>query len=512
MDIIAVAGSVAGLITICVQISDALIAYARAWERVPDAIKTVREEIRLFSVVLASLRKSTEEPLFLNSARLRPVEQENWSLLRRIIDDSATLLADISRAVAEIGLRRLSALNADRICQRMEMHSRRIAAHRSTISNLSTMYAPFTSIKALTVLSHCIHLVRTISESMMEASRTDTNIQPTLLSEPTAFTSKQLGLGISNPVLDYLAQRLIEYATSQISINNYEAAQAILIQFVSVFKASFERRSEILELLATTYFKQERWKELEDIMLKVISERLDTSRSSLRLWGLFYALAVVLFCGDAFEKAERHCQKAAELSLTWFGDDSILYSKSVGLLLEIYKRSGKSAERNMYMNLLDTLSIQDHVERGDAQAVQDLLPLIRSKKERDSALVIAAYLGHETIFRLLLGNHVDVEAKSNNGQAVLIVAAKRGFPEIVKVLLEKGAYVDVADQLGETSLMLAAVHGHEMIVRLLLKNGADVTLKNSNGRTALELARLNGRLKIARLLRKPTRQGLNGWW
>lgn len=136
----------------------------------------------------------------------------------------------------------------------------------------------------------------------------------------------------------------------------------------------------------------------------------------------------------------------------------------------------------------------------------------------DTALMIAATMGHANMVKLLIAHGANVNHKDRNGHNVLLCAAlsatfKRApawlakqFLEIedededklsylgdehaavVKLLLASGAEVNAqADDCGMTALMAAAIVGNVEVGKILLSHGANPNL-NSGELTALSLA------------------------
>ncbi len=88
-----------------------------------------------------------------------------------------------------------------------------------------------------------------------------------------------------------------------------------------------------------------------------------------------------------------------------------------------------------------------------------------------SSLHFAAVWGDSEIFRILLNESRNVDAKDKDGTTPLIIAAYRGHTDIVDMLIRKGADVNAKDDLG-TALQRAQDQKHQEIVSLLLKAGA----------------------------------------
>ena len=91
-----------------------------------------------------------------------------------------------------------------------------------------------------------------------------------------------------------------------------------------------------------------------------------------------------------------------------------------------------------------------------------------------------------TVVKMLLSAHADVNAANDDGATVLQYAVMTGDPEIIKTLLSAGADVNAADANGTTALMLASERLIPNMAEALLNAGADAKVKDHEGRTALD--------------------------
>ena len=112
----------------------------------------------------------------------------------------------------------------------------------------------------------------------------------------------------------------------------------------------------------------------------------------------------------------------------------------------------------------------------------------------------AAMIGN-TIAVVALLERVDVNSRDENGRTALIEAAFGGHEETVRALIERGADVNACDRDGWTALMESASKGRLGIVKIILEAGADLRAKNKNGWTALK-ASARSSAKIHRLLKE----------
>ena len=116
---------------------------------------------------------------------------------------------------------------------------------------------------------------------------------------------------------------------------------------------------------------------------------------------------------------------------------------------------------------------------------------------RESAVMLAALVGHKSVVEFLLSRDAQV---NHPGWTALVYAATNGHTAIVAILLDNHAYIDSAPANGMTALMMAARGGHVETVKLLLEEGADPTLKNDLGQSASEVARLAKNTDIAGMI------------
>ena len=118
-------------------------------------------------------------------------------------------------------------------------------------------------------------------------------------------------------------------------------------------------------------------------------------------------------------------------------------------------------------------------------------------------LGIAAHFGKEDIVRILLRNHANPNAYSQNGfQSYPIHAALLNQHDtIAKMLIEAGAEVNVVQNSRISPLHIAAQQGNIDLIIILLENGANIQIQNDQGKTASDLAAEKGFHEIAEILK-----------
>ncbi|XP_041086925.1 ankyrin repeat and SAM domain-containing protein 3-like [Polyodon spathula] len=120
---------------------------------------------------------------------------------------------------------------------------------------------------------------------------------------------------------------------------------------------------------------------------------------------------------------------------------------------------------------------------------------------RQTPLMLAASCGNEGIAHCLLERGAELEMRDCRGWTALFHCTSTGHQQMVKFLLDNNADASVKDpKSGFTLLMEAAASGHEIIVQNLLQRGVKVNERNAKGETARALAMLYGHTKIASLI------------
>lgn len=146
------------------------------------------------------------------------------------------------------------------------------------------------------------------------------------------------------------------------------------------------------------------------------------------------------------------------------------------------------------------------VHKNDVARVQALIVGAVDVDELDSEgnapLVMAAYLGHADIVRLLLEAGADVGAVDPEMQATALhAAAYAGRTEAARLLIEHG--IDINRQgpkNGYTALHDAIWENNIDTAKVIIEAGANLTLKSHGGETPLDFARSKHRKEIVALI------------
>jgi ankyrin repeat protein len=126
----------------------------------------------------------------------------------------------------------------------------------------------------------------------------------------------------------------------------------------------------------------------------------------------------------------------------------------------------------------------------------------------DAPLVMAAYLGHTEIVKLLLDAGADVAAVDPGMKATALhAAAYAGRTEAARLLIEHGIDIDKqGPKNGYTALHDAIWENNVETARVIIAAGADLTLRSHSGETPLDFARSKHRKEIIGLIEaKPGR-------
>jgi ankyrin repeat protein len=110
----------------------------------------------------------------------------------------------------------------------------------------------------------------------------------------------------------------------------------------------------------------------------------------------------------------------------------------------------------------------------------------------DVRLLEAAKAGRADVIRVLLRQHVDVNAREEDGTTALHWMVRADDVEIARLLVRAGAAVHVTNRYGVTPLALAAANGSPRMVRLLLDSGADANTSTPEGESVLMTAAKTG--------------------
>jgi ankyrin repeat protein len=314
--------------------------------------------------------------------------------------------------------------------------------------------------------------------------------------------------------------------------------------------APFDGRNELLELLAISCWKQNKWGEARNSLLELISVGDVRYDGELRL---VHTLAEVYMAEGDLNKAANYGFQAVKGRRSAFGKGNVLFLDSVALLVEIYEAKGDIFEAQGYEGTYLNVPISEarvSPEQPDSSTSPHMRIILHSHavlrltsegrrvarwEERNAirwleennfasafisgskseigedvaakALHKAAEQGHIFVMRVLLKKGANINAKIPRENATwpaletirpeyttstaLLSAIEHGQEIAINFLLDNGASIDYKASDGRTALHCAAEHGREVIVQLLLNKGADVGARDTGGLTAFNYATIN---------------------
>lgn len=94
-----------------------------------------------------------------------------------------------------------------------------------------------------------------------------------------------------------------------------------------------------------------------------------------------------------------------------------------------------------------------------------------------------------------------INRKNHKGYSALMLAAYNGHEEVAAWLISQNADVNSVDESGNSILMGVAFKGHLSILNLLLAAGANPDYINPKGQSALDYAQMFGRIEVVKKLK-----------
>ena len=129
----------------------------------------------------------------------------------------------------------------------------------------------------------------------------------------------------------------------------------------------------------------------------------------------------------------------------------------------------------------------------------------------DYQLLVSSLEGDTANVRALLRSGVDPNTPpgpEDKGMTALMFAAWQGHEEIALMLLEAGADTNTTAANGSSPLMYAATSGNGRIVRALIARGANPNYIREDGKIAIMFSILNGHVDVVRDLAPVTQLSL----
>ena len=148
-------------------------------------------------------------------------------------------------------------------------------------------------------------------------------------------------------------------------------------------------------------------------------------------------------------------------------------------------------------------SLLKAVKSNNVQDVEEILAsginINDMSKNSQTALHLAAGLGHDQIAKLLISNGAQIDAKDiDSGFTPLHYAVWFNQLKTVEMLIAKRANIHEVTNLQNTPLDLAVKKSLDDIVKLLISHGADTSMKDFDGNSLLHLAVKDQKISIVK--------------
>ena len=129
----------------------------------------------------------------------------------------------------------------------------------------------------------------------------------------------------------------------------------------------------------------------------------------------------------------------------------------------------------------------------DAQKQIEIWVNQKTKKEGNTAIHFASYIGNMDVIDKLIKFKANVEISNFNGNNVLHMAAKGNNPNAIIYFKEKyNMDIESVDELESTPLHRACFYGADLTVNFILSFNVNINYKDREGYTALHLAVIAG--------------------
>ncbi|XP_077976934.1 uncharacterized protein LOC144432566 [Glandiceps talaboti] len=118
----------------------------------------------------------------------------------------------------------------------------------------------------------------------------------------------------------------------------------------------------------------------------------------------------------------------------------------------------------------------------------------------NTALHLAAQLGHKSTVQALLTGGAKVNVTQASGRTALHLAAMGGHSDVMELLIKAGADLNQQTQRLQTPLHFAASGGHQSAAQILLDCGCNTQFKNRQNMRPIDLAQNKGHEEIVEII------------
>ncbi len=123
-----------------------------------------------------------------------------------------------------------------------------------------------------------------------------------------------------------------------------------------------------------------------------------------------------------------------------------------------------------------------------------------TNQDRNTALIVAAYLGNASICEHLIKKGALVDYSNKQGKNAIMIAYENKHYKVVQVLAAKGAKIDLETALGTPYLYNSVSQNDAKMVKIMLDAGVSTEKVNEFGDTPLQCAIRQNNVSIAEML------------